>query len=217
MVENHAPIGHGGGTMDALEIALLAAVEHCTEPLVLSNPRLPDAPLVAVNPAFCLMSGYSASEILGRNCRFLQGPGTEPASPRRIAASVAAQEGCIEWIVNYRKDGSAFWNLLFITPIFDAAGALQFFLGNQLDITKGFPDWLGEVTFGRARMSAEVQAEFSAALQDILRTSKDPARGLEQTIAHARRIAELSTDLEPGAPPPGVPPLPAWVSAAAPT
>lgn len=201
--------------MNPLETALLTAVAFSTEPLVLCDPHQPDGPMIAVNPAFCAMSGYPEDEVVGRNCRFLQGRGTDPATPRRIKANLVAGQGCIEWIVNHRRDGRAFWNMLFITPILDEAGALRFFLGNQLDITQGFPDWLGEVTFGRAHMSPLVQAEFTAALNEILRTSSDPSRGLEQTIAQARRIAELATDLNAGPPPPGCPPLPARISAGA--
>ncbi|MBC7799556.1 MAG: PAS domain-containing protein [Gemmatimonadaceae bacterium] len=197
---------------DGIKKALLAAIAHSTEPLVLSDPRQPDSPLIAINAAFEKISGYPRDEILGRNCRFLQGPDTDPVTRARIGQCVRAEEGCIEWIVNYHKSGKAFWNLLFIAPVFDAEGRMKYYLGNQLDITRGFPDWLGEVTFGRAHMSAEVQAQFIDALQGMLLTADvsgdAPARALETMIITARRIAELSTQLEPGAAPAGSPPLP---------
>lgn len=203
---------------DTMTKALLAAIVHSTEPLVLSDASLPDYPMVAVNAAFEAMSGYPANEIIGRNCRFLQGPKTDPATPVRIGCCIRAGQGCIEWIVNHRKDGSAFWNVLFISPVRDAGGTLRYFLGNQLDVTQGFPDWLGEVVFGRAHMSPEVQAEFDALVHGIMRDPRsdepDPARALERSIATARRLAELTTQLEGGAmvPPPGSPSLPAGVA-----
>ena len=202
---------------DRMETALLAAVANSTEPMALSDARLPDLPLIAVNAAFEALSGYPRIELVGRNCRFLQGPGTDPTTRARIGRCVRAGEGCIEWIVNHRKNGAAFWNLLFISPVFGGDGNLRYFIGNQLDITDGLPAWLGEVTFGRAHMSPTVQAEFGDLLQGILGstdhmlTNTGPA--LQNIIHSARRLAELTTDLEPGSRPlhPGSPPLPPMV------
>jgi PAS domain S-box-containing protein len=207
---------------DRMTAALLAAIAHSTEPMVLSDARLPDTPMIAVNAAFEALSGYPRIELVGRNCRLLQGAGTDQATRARIGRCVRAGEGCIEWIVNYRKDGTAFWNLLFISPVFGPDGTLRHHLGNQLDITKGLPDWLGEVTFGRAHMSHEVQAEFQSLLQEILRNTdtvvSNSALALERIIAAARRLSELTTQLEPGRliPPPGSPPLPASLTSAVP-
>jgi PAS domain S-box-containing protein len=197
-----------------MKAALLAAIANSTEPMVLSDARLPDLPMVAVNSAFEALSGYPRIELVGRNCRFLQGAGTDPATRARIGRCLRAGEGCIEWIVNYRKNGSAFWNLLFISPVFGAEGGLRYFLGNQLDITAGLPAWLGEVTFGRAHMSSAVQAEFNGLLQDVLGSADhmltNAGSALQGIIGSARRLAELTTQLEPGArpPPPGSPRLP---------
>ena len=203
---------------DRMNVALLAAIANSTEPMVLSDARLPDLPMVAVNSAFEALSGYPRIELVGRNCRFLQGTGTDPATRARIGRCLRAGEGCIEWIVNYRKDGAAFWNLLFISPVFDDDGDLRYFLGNQLDITGGLPAWLGEVTFGRAHMSPDIQAEFDGLLQDILGSADhmltNAGSALQGIIGSARRLAELTTQLEPGARPlpPGSPPLPPRVA-----
>lgn len=199
---------------DRMKTALLAAIANSTEPMVLSDPRLPDLPMVAVNAAFEALSGYPRIELVGHNCRFLQGADTDAATRARIGRCVRTGEGCIEWIVNYRKNGSAFWNLLFISPVFGDDGDLRYYLGNQLDITEGLPAWLGEVTFGRAHMSPEIQAEFNALLQDILGNTDTlltkSGLALQGIIGSARRLAELSTQLEPGAKPlpPGSPLLP---------
>ncbi len=202
---------------DRMKAALLAAIDNSTEPMVLSDARLPDMPMVAVNSAFEALSGYPRVELVGRNCRFLQGGGTDLATRARIGRCVRAGEGCIEWIVNYRKNGVAFWNLLFISPVFDD-GDLRYFLGNQLDITGGLPVWLGEVTFGRAHMSPDIQAEFNDLLRDILGSADtmltNAGSALQGIIGSARRLAELSTQLEPGTrpPPPGSPRLPPRVA-----
>ncbi len=182
--------------------ALRTAIQHSDEPMVVTDPHLPDHPMIAANDAFAAMTGYPHAEIIGRNCRFLQGAGTDQATARRIGRTIAEGHGCIEWIVNHRKDGSAFWNLLFLSPVRNRSGKLLHYFGNQLDITKGFPDWLGEVVFGRARMSPAHEAEFHAVLLDILEHKPDQAdraRTLERVLASTRRVAELSTALEPGA------------------
>lgn len=203
---------------DRMKTALLAAIDNSTEPMVLSDARLPDLPMIAVNSAFEALSGYSRIELVGRNCRFLQGAGTDEATRARIGRCVRAGEGCIEWIVNYRKNGTAFWNLLFISPVFGSDGGLRYYLGNQLDITDGLPAWLGEVTFGRAHMSPDIQSEFNGLLQEILGRAdtmlSNPGSALQGIIGSARRLAELSTQLEPGAKPlpPGSPRLPSMVS-----
>jgi len=203
---------------DRTKLALLAAIANSTEPMVLSDARLPDLPMVAVNSAFEALSGYPRIELIGRNCRFLQGAGTDQSSRARIGRCIRAGEGCIEWIVNYRKGGAAFWNLLFISPVFGADGELRYYLGNQLDITEGLPEWLGEVTFGRAHMSPEIQAEFNGLLQEILDSSDtmltNTGSALQDIIGSARRLAELSTQLEPGGMPPplGSPRLPPRVA-----
>ena len=152
--------------------------------------------MIAVNPAFAKLSGYSTDEIIGRNCRFLQGPRTDPASPPRIRACLAAGQGCIEWIVNYRRDGSVFWNLLFISPVRDQDGSLLYFFGNQLDITHGLPDWLTEVDFGRAHVTPALEQEFHGLLQEV--TAAERARALQRIVAAAHRLAEISVSLTPG-------------------
>ncbi len=102
--------------------ALLAVMAHSTEPMSLSDPWLSDHPIVAVNAAFEAMTGYPSAEVVGRNCRLLQGLSTNHDVARRLGRTIAAGQGWVEWIVNHRKDGSAFWNLLFLSPAHDADG-----------------------------------------------------------------------------------------------
>ena len=178
--------------LDALRLAMM----HSTAPMVLSDPHLPDCPMIVVNPAFETVTGYSAAESVGRNCRFLQGARTDPDAAPRIRTSLQAGQGCIEWIVNYRKDGTAFWNLLFISPVHDETGALRYFFGNQLDVTLGFPDWFVDVSFGRAHVVPALEQEFHALLRDVGVAEKTQA--LDRIVAAAHRLAEITVKLEPG-------------------
>ncbi|MGI4946463.1 MAG: PAS domain-containing protein [Janthinobacterium lividum] len=182
--------------------ALLTAIAHSTEPMALSDPHLPDHPIIAVNPAFEAMTGYPAAEIVGRNCRMLQGPGTDSETARKLGRIIAAGDGCVEWIVNHRKDGTAFWNLLFMSPVRDGQGRIIHYFANQHDITKGLPARLSEVNFGRAHMPGEIMAEFQRLVHEIAAAAVDGAghaRELEKVIGAARRLAEVSTTLSPGA------------------
>ena len=101
----------------------------------ISDPRQPDNPLVYVNPAFERTTGYSWDEVAGRNCRFLQGPDTDPAAVQRIRDAIAGEEHAVVPLLNYRKDGTAFWNELSLSPVYDGDGVLTHFVGIQADVT----------------------------------------------------------------------------------
>ncbi len=191
---------------DAIAEALTAAMLHSDMAMVLSDPRLPDCPMIVANAAFCDLSGYPREEIIGRNCRFLQGANTDPGSSRRVRSCIEAGQGCVEWIVNYRRDGAMFWNLLFISPVRDAAGELVFFFGSQLDITKGMPEGMDDFSLGRAHVVPALEDEFHALLHEIVEHADEAehaapllrARALERIVTAARRVAEISTSLAPG-------------------
>nr|WP_255618403.1 PAS domain-containing protein [Roseibaca sp. Y0-43] len=99
--------------------------------VVFSDPSQPDNPMVFVSDEFQTQTGYSPAEALGRNCRFLQGPDTNPHTVEAIRQGLRAQTRFTIDILNYRKDGSAFVNRLRIRPIYDADGRLMFFAGAQ--------------------------------------------------------------------------------------
>ena len=101
---------------------------------VLTDPRLPDNPIVAVNRVFCDLTLYDESEIVGRNCRFLAGPATEPWLTEQIRDAVARRSASVTEILNYRKDGTPFRNAVLVAPIFDDEGELAFFLGSQVEL-----------------------------------------------------------------------------------
>lgn len=101
---------------------------------VLTDPRLADNPIVVVNDAFCALTLYSPEEIIGRNCRFLAGPATEPWLTEQIKQAVARKSATVTEILNYRKDGSTFRNAVLVAPIFDDDGELAYFLGSQVEL-----------------------------------------------------------------------------------
>ncbi|QXT38152.1 PAS domain-containing protein [Gymnodinialimonas ceratoperidinii] len=112
------------------------AIRHSRLPLCISDPSLPDMPIVFANEAFCNLTGYSVDDILGRNCRFLQGPETTPESVQEIRDALASHEVTMVELVNYRKNGEKFINALQLGPVFDDDGKLIYFFGSQLDVTE---------------------------------------------------------------------------------
>ena len=112
--------------------ALAAAAEGIT----IADARLPDRPLIYVNEGFERLTGYCREEILGTNCRFLQGLDPQPETVDVIRRALVEERECMVEIRNYRKDGTPFWNRLSITPVRDASGSVTHFIGVQSDITK---------------------------------------------------------------------------------
>jgi PAS domain S-box-containing protein len=112
------------------------AVERTRMPMVVTDPRLPDNPIVLANKAFLHLTGYSGEEVLGRNCRFLQGEGTSPEAIAAIRDALREERNVDVEILNYRKDGSAFWNQLTLSPVFDDGGKLRYVFGSQIDVTE---------------------------------------------------------------------------------
>jgi PAS domain S-box-containing protein len=111
------------------------AVHRTRMAMALSDPNLPDCPLVYVNPAFTDLTGYTLEASIGRNCRFLQGPETDRDAVQRIRRAVQEHRAIDEEIYNYRHDGSGFWNALYISPVFDDNGRLIYFFASQIDIS----------------------------------------------------------------------------------
>ena len=112
-----------------------AAVEMTRMPMIVTDPRQPDNPIIFANQAFRAMTGYAPEELVGRNCRFLQGPDTDPAQIDAIRRAVAQGEDVAVDILNYRKDGSTFWNALYLSPVRGKAGEIVYFFGSQLNVT----------------------------------------------------------------------------------
>ena len=114
----------------------VAAVRASRSPIIITDPRQPDNPIVFANDAFEALCGYTAEEVLGRNCRFLQGVDTDPDAVQQIRDAVRACRSIEIELFNYRKDGSTFWNSLQIDPVRNAAGDVSYFLASQLNVTE---------------------------------------------------------------------------------
>ncbi len=113
-----------------------AAVRATRMPMVVTDPSLPDNPIVFCNVAFQTLTGYKREEIVGRNCRFLQGPETDGESVEKVRAAIRDGHDVDVDLLNYRKDGSTFWNALYLSPVRDKGGVIRFFFASQLDVTE---------------------------------------------------------------------------------
>jgi PAS domain S-box-containing protein len=155
------------------------ALSATAEGITIADARRKDQPLIYVNAAFERLTGYAPDFVLGRNCRFLQGPDTDPQTRETVRRAVRQAEPCTVEILNYRKDGTTFWNRLSITPVRDEGGEVTHFIGIQSDVT--------------ARRRAE----------DALRATRDELKQalqeLEQDLDLAARVQRslLPTKLAP--------------------
>lgn len=112
-----------------------AAIRATRMSMIITDPRKPDNPIVFANDSFLRLTGYAREEVIGRNCRFLQGPDTDPGAIDEVRAAVAAGSDISIDLLNYRKDGSTFWNALYLSPVSNDKGELLFFFASQLDVS----------------------------------------------------------------------------------
>lgn len=112
------------------------ALESTAEGVVISDCSQPDMPIIYANRAFTEMTGYTYDEVVGKNCRFLQGSDTDTAAAKTIREAIRTQQSCHVEILNYRKDGTPFWNRLSVTPVRDDEGRTTHFIGIQSDVTR---------------------------------------------------------------------------------
>ena len=125
------------GADKSIPTSLLSGLSSVAGAFVLCDPRLPDLPMVFCSPGFLQLTGYSCQELLGRNCRMLQGPDTDPETRKSIREALAAEKAFTVSILNYKKSGESFINCLHIAPVRDADGAVKFFCGVQLELGEG--------------------------------------------------------------------------------
>jgi PAS domain S-box-containing protein len=124
------------------EDPLLASIRLSPIATVISNPRLPDNPVVAANEAFCTLTGYHPEEIIGRNCRFLAGGDTEPWQTEKIREAIRLQRPTLTELLNHKKDGTPFRNAVLVAPVFGAEGRLDYFIGSQVEVPDEAPSLL---------------------------------------------------------------------------
>lgn len=144
------------------------ALASAAEGITISDLRLPDNPLVYVNQGFTELTGYRREESIGRNCRYLQGPDTRPEKVAEIREAVAARRPCVVELLNYRADGTSFWNRLSLTPLRDADGEVTHYIGVQSDVTR--------------------EREAEDAVRDANRRLEDVNRRMQRDLEAAARI-----------------------------
>ena len=111
------------------------AIQAVSQGILITDPNQADNPIIYASAGFQHITGYAPQEVLGRNCRFLQGQGTHRETAQKLAEAIAAGQPCQVEILNYRKDGVPFWNALSLNPVHDENGALAYFVGVQADVT----------------------------------------------------------------------------------
>jgi PAS domain S-box-containing protein len=163
--------------------------------MLVTDARAPDNPIVWVNDAFLSQTGYSLDEVKGRNCRFLQGTETDPGQVALIRQAVASGQSVSVELLNYRKNGSTFWNALTLTPIHDDHG-LAYFFGAQTDTTgihhaqTGAQDALLDLQRQLAERTAALE-EKTALLQEVDHRVKNTLQVISSLmLLKARRSAE---------------------------
>ena len=124
------------GSSDELRRLLDRAVAASSNGIVITDPNLPDGPIIYVNPAFERTTGYSRDDAIGRNCRFLQDQDRDQPAVGELRESVKAGRECRVVLRNYKKDGTLFWNELYVSPVHDDEGRLANFVGVQNDVTE---------------------------------------------------------------------------------
>lgn len=169
------------------------------EAFCLTDPLRPDNPIVSASDGFLSMSGYPRRELMGKNCRLLQGPGTDPEAVCRLSQAAAANKPVTELLLNYKPDGRPYWNLLFICPLVEK-GNVRYSLGAQINVSENmgsdYEDILGILNFGRSPGQLSPQMDPPGSPQWPARRSSehvdtddlDDQHGGEQRTSRRRRF-----------------------------
>ncbi|XVF46425.1 hypothetical protein PTKIN_Ptkin03bG0025600 [Pterospermum kingtungense] len=161
-------------------IDLATTLERIEKNFVITDPRLPDNPIIFASDSFLELTEYSREEILGRNCRFLQGPETDPATVRKIREAIDNQTEVTVQLINYTKSGKKFWNLFHLQPMRDQKGEVQYFIGVQLDgsakvdpLCNSIPDIAAQESEQLVKQTAENVDEAARELPDANMNPED--------------------------------------------
>jgi PAS domain S-box-containing protein len=167
------------------------AIDDTDVGVTIADASRPDAPLIYVNDAFERITGYPESEAVGRNCRFLQGEATDAKSVEVLRRAVADCEPVTVEILNYRRDGTPFWNRVSVTPVEDESGAVTHFVGVQADVTeRKRTEQLLDVLNRALRHNLRNDMNTVLGYSDLVAEESNGERG-----AHARRIHETAQNL----------------------
>nr|AML79616.1 putative LOV domain-containing protein [Stephanosphaera pluvialis] len=193
-VESAEPVPKGGKgsapkSFPRVALDLATTVERIQQNFVISDPTLPDCPIVFASDAFLDLTEYKREEVLGRNCRFLQGPGTDQACVSQIRDAIKSNTEITVRILNYTKSGRPFWNMFTVAPMSDSDGTTRFFVGVQVDVTAGtagqpMPSWTQTASADQqtAKKGTQAASQIGAALQGLAYPMANPWVGLGGTI-----------------------------------
>jgi PAS domain S-box-containing protein len=160
----------------ALDLA--TTVERIQQNFVICDPHLPDTPIVFASDGFLELTEYPREEVLGRNCRFLQGPDTDPLAVKTIKDALRTGVETTVRILNYKKNGKPFWNMFSLAPMADVDGTPRFLIGVQVDVTVGdvaASADAGVVPADKAAVAHEAQSMINIALRQMgMGMDKDP-------------------------------------------
>nr|AML77661.1 putative LOV domain-containing protein [Pilularia globulifera] len=169
-------------------IDLATTLERIEKNFVITDPRLPDNPIIFASDNFLELTEYSREEILGRNCRFLQGPDTDPETVKKIRDAIKNEREVTVQLLNYSKTGRKFWNLFHLQPMKDHKGELQYFIGVQLDGT----EYLEPIT---KRLSAQIATEGSKIVRDTAVNVNEALRELPDANMKVEDIWRIHSKL----------------------
>lgn len=156
---------------------------------VISDPRQADNPIIACNEAFVRLTGFAREEIVGRNCRFLSGPDTEPELTQMLRDGIRRKQPVMVEILNYKKDGTPFRNAVMVAPIFDDAGELEYFLGSQMEVVST----TGISSADRSDAAREKIAALTGRQREILAMMS--AGKLNKQIAYSLGLSERTVKM----------------------
>lgn len=185
-----AALGSAADTMTApasSRSTLLRQVDPTAHIAVIAtDPALPDNPIIDCNEHFLELTGYPREEVIGRNCRFLAGPGTDPKKSELLRKAVRQRRPAVVELVNYRRDGSPFLNSVMIAPVFEHDGSLAGFLGSQVEVA--------EANLGnRARAARTAVTALSQRQSQVL--SRLAAGRRTKQIAHELGLSERTVKM----------------------
>ncbi|WVZ54998.1 hypothetical protein U9M48_005719 [Paspalum notatum var. saurae] len=199
---NSADERAAGRALPGVSEELRAALSAFQQTFVVSDATRPDHPILYASAGFFNMTGYSSNEVVGRNCRFLQGSGTDPAEIAKIRQALAAGSNYCGRVLNYKKDGTPFWNLLTIAPIKDEDGRVLKFIGMQVEVSKytegskdaavrpnGLPESL-------IKYDARQKDQARSSVSELLLALKNP-RSLSESSNTLKRKSHESGDVLP--------------------
>lgn len=124
--------------LDDPDYSLVKALQTAQQNFVITDPSLPDNPIVFASQGFLTLTGYTLDQVLGRNCRFLQGPQTDPRAVQKIRQAIADGFDTSVCLLNYKIDGTTFWNQFFVAPLRDSEGNVVNYVGVQCKVTDDF-------------------------------------------------------------------------------